>query len=248
MEWCCCGSRFKEINDTTELMYRVRKPTVKDDYPVTGTITQNRPKLPKVHVTGVKTSFVSQLILCKTTPVPWLGSYGLPFPAMKSVHIFQGTDKTLKIVSFQSKPFNQVDTSINLHHVIFPDYNSKDDPGEGYFGSIKLDEIKVNGEIHSDSIQQEVIVHDQCFSPKLKPLVYAAGDESVTVSATINMPGLSQNHLYSGIEHIKMLNIILSAETLKRLNDDLQMNDIYDRIDHEISIQIQSFIEGNAHY
>jgi hypothetical protein len=243
----CCGSTNAGPNEETELVpgkggngERVQL--------VTQLVHPNKTGLPKIHVTNVNESFAIKLACCSSTPVPTLGSYHAPFPKMKFVHIIQDTSTSLKIVSLQYKSYlESEDVCLNLHHVFFPDYNNKNDPGENHFCFTDINDIKVNGETRLDICRQKVRVHDGRFSPELEPLAYILDDNPVVVSATIDMPNTKTAHLYHGFKQISMLNVIFPDGALDHIDDDLEINQLEDLIDPKINFQIQSFLDEAEH-
>jgi len=193
-----------------ELTAHKKESNVAGTPPVTETISSINTRLPKVHVTNVSASFAAKLAQCKTTPVPALGTYHIPYPGTKLVHIIQDIDSTLKIISVQHKPSNDLgNPCINLHNMIFPNYSNKGDPGEGKVCPVNIHYIKVNGEEKPDIHKQTVYVHDGCFSPELSKLADRLESGPVTVSAVIALPQLAREHLYHGVSKIKMLNVLL---------------------------------------
>jgi len=231
----CCGLTHRELDETTELIPREKKPAAKII-------------LPNVHLNKVSAVFERKVGQCRTTPVPFLGTYGVPFPTVKSIHIIQDSNTTLQIISFQYKPSDHHEASINLHHVLFPNYRAKGDPGERGRYLVDINEIKVNGESKPAISQQPVHVHDGRFSPKLGMVVDNFGDEAVSVSATITIPEEireDSNHLYYGISQIKMLNILFTAECINFIDEWQSLEEINPMLDDQISVQIKNFISGS---
>lgn len=211
---------------------------------ITTVINQEDSKLPHIHVYNVDKSLVSKLSNCTTSPVPSLGPYGVPFPGMKAIHVYQGIDfSTLKVLSIQRRPFGG-EGSLNLHHVLFPNYNKEDDEGEWKkYTNIQITNVQIGNEPPQDKVISAVLVHNSQFSPELPTLVKDIKDLPVTVSATINMPKtLDPNHLYYGIKKIEMLNIILpSSKERDQINDESTVEDICAVVDDTIGEKIKKF-------
>jgi hypothetical protein len=218
----------------------------RNDVRVRDVIQQPTKGLPKIHLNNVSGPFSEKLKQCKTTPVPSVGSYGIPFPTMIAVHIFQDNDTTLKIISFQVKPSDQVNSCINLHHVLFPNYNKVNDPGERMPAFVAISAIKVNGEERNDIPQQKVHVHDGRFSPPLPTLVHLVGDEYFSISATVALPEIPPTHLYSGFSEIKMLNIISPEGIARWMDDGFSLEHLQGMIAPSISMQIDDLLDKNS--
>lgn len=246
---CCCPT-YSHVDEATQLVARrqenrgsVSADCPLDDHAVEPQIVrQGMGNLPSVHVSGVSSSFVTKLTNCRTTPVPTLGSYHVPFPAVKSVHIFQASRSTLKIVVFQDKPYGTDYININLHHAFFPNYKERNDPGEKSQYVVDISNIQSNGDRLSD-LRLRVLVHDGRFSPQLESLTVVTDDRPTIVSAVIQMPKFGSEHLYYRIRKIEMLNVIPSPEIVDMIRDDQTIDQIITLIIFpDLKTQIDTFL------
>lgn len=254
---CCwpfnyCCPTYERVDETTELTTQRtsrgnnRHAISSSSANTAPTVQINTANLFVKHDQNVSPLFSSKFVECKTTPIPWLGSYHEPFPAVKWAHIFQPNRSTLQIIAIQYPPSQSDAISINLHHVLYPNYNKQGDPGENTLCFIDISNVQVNGERMSD-LRQKVIVHDGKFSPFLEPLTVVT-DDIFTVSAVIKMPSVRPSHLYHGIKNIEMFNVILPFQIIGFINEDLSIETITELLgSDDLSTRIQDFLNGSSH-